>query len=106
LTGFLNEDLASDFSRSFATWLQFSAEMLGQKTKLGCVVPRRRRFHVGFGDVHLDHIANGDEADKPASLDHWHVAAAVYRHFRHQPVDGVGLAGRNHSLGHVDRHRQ
>jgi hypothetical protein len=28
---FLNGDLASDFSRSFTTWLQVSAVMLGQK---------------------------------------------------------------------------
>jgi hypothetical protein len=59
---FLNKNLTSDFSRSFATWLQASSGMLGQKTKLGCVLPRRR-LHVGFRDVHLEHIANGDEAD-------------------------------------------
>jgi hypothetical protein len=62
MTGFLGEDGASDFSRSFATCPSLSRDAWS-KTKLGCVLPRRRRLHVGFRDVHLDHVANGDEAD-------------------------------------------
>ena len=62
MTGFLNEDLASDLSRPFATCPSLSLDDWS-KTKLGCVLPRRRRFHVGFRDVHLDYVANGDEAD-------------------------------------------
>ena len=46
--------LASDFSRSSATCPTSLSQDAWSKTKLGRVLPCRRRFHVGFRDVHLD----------------------------------------------------
>ena len=55
--------------------------------------------------MHLDQIADGDEANQPALLYHRHVAKSACRHFRHEPLAGVGLLRRNYSLGHKIRDR-
>lgn len=45
------------------------------------VFSRRGSLHVDFGDLDLDQVANGDEANQAVSLQHRHVAELTYRHF-------------------------
>jgi hypothetical protein len=45
------------------------------------VFSRCGSLHLAFGDLCLDQVANGDEANQPVSLHHGHVAELMYCHF-------------------------
>src|SRR5580704_2656004 len=66
------------------------------------------RFVLDLVEPALDHIADADDADEPAVLDHREVADAAVGHLGHQLGDAVARIAGHHRPAHhlADANRQ
>src|SRR5947207_10573439 len=64
------------------------------------IIPQRFLLGLVFLDPALDDIADRDQADYPALLDHRQVPELAQRHHFHNAGDGVGLPATDDFAGH------